>query len=431
MSTSVTVSPAHRILLASEFFMARRPVLDSDQKLVAHELLFGAVPSLAADAGDEAAKPDTAEADNESVLADVVKHGLGKIIGDVKMYIEVDAATLMGDVCSTVPHDRAVFCILPGTQPTPTLLKRISDLALRGLHFAVDVKADTPEVQAFLPLVETVKIDITGKLPLELAALAAQYRGQGKRLFAENVDDIDQFRQCQSFGFERYQGYFFARPHILAGKKIAPSQLAIIELIALVASDADSAEIEHAVKTDVALGLNLLRMVNTPAFSTHRIESLRQALMVLGRNQLQRWLQIMLYAESDGAGITKIPLLMLAAARGRLLELIAQTLRPGNRSIADTAFTVGIMSLMDTLFSMPMSEIVKQIHVVEEVQDALLDRSGYFGKLLSLVEETEWVEKGCERLQQLTRELRLSPSDLYGLQLSAFEWSDHVARISH
>jgi EAL and modified HD-GYP domain-containing signal transduction protein len=430
MSTSVTISPAHRILLASEFFMARRPVLDPDQQLAAHELLFCAAPG-SGEAGEGAGDTEIHEADNASVLADVVKYGLGKIIGDAKVYIEVDAATLMGNVCTAIPHDRAAFAILPGTEPTPTLLKRIAELRLRGMHFAVDVKADSPAVQAFLPLVDTVKIDIAGKLPLELAALAAQYRAQGKMLFAENVDDLDQFAQCQSFGFERFQGYFFAKPHILAGKKVTPSQLAIIELMALVTSDADTAEIEHAVKADVALGLNLLRMVNTPAFGTHRIESLRQALMVLGRNQLQRWLQIMLYAESDGAGGKKIPLLMLAAARGRLLELIAQSLRPGNRSIADTAFTVGIMSLMDTLFSMPMDEILKQIRVVEEVHDALLDRSGYFGRLLTLVEETEWVEKGCGKLQRLTSEMRLSPSDLYSLQLSAFEWSDHVARISH
>jgi EAL and modified HD-GYP domain-containing signal transduction protein len=78
-----------------------------------------------------------------------------------------------------------------------------------------------------------------------------------------------------------------------------------------------------------------------------------------------------------------------------------------------------------------MDEILKQIRVVEEVHDALLDRSGYFGRLLTLVEETEWVEKGCGKLQRLTSEMRLSPSDLYSLQLSAFEWSDHVARISH
>ncbi|HEX7648811.1 MAG TPA: hypothetical protein VF450_15510, partial [Noviherbaspirillum sp.] len=174
MSTRVTVSPAHRILLASEFFMARRPVLDSGQQLVAHELLFGT--PLAAQDGMAGDHGESGETDNASVLADVVKHGLSKIIGDVKAYIEVDAPTLMGNLCNSIPYDRVIFTILPDTEPTPTLLQRIAELGAQGAHFALYVKADSPQVQAFLPLVETVKIDVSGKLPIELGALAAMYR---------------------------------------------------------------------------------------------------------------------------------------------------------------------------------------------------------------------------------------------------------------
>src|SRR5262249_39894390 len=154
------------------------------------------------------------------------------------------------------------------------------------------------------------------------------------------------------------------------GKKISPSQRAVIDLMALITSDVDNIVIERAVKKDVTLALNLLRLVNTPAVGMrHRIDSLSHALLILGRRQLQRWLQIMLYAEpaKRGAGLT--PLLMLATTRGRLLELLAHKLRPSQRNIADIAFTVGIMSLMDTLFGIPMDEIVDQIPVSDEVAE--------------------------------------------------------------
>src|SRR5690606_2922208 len=130
----------------------------------------------------------------------------------------------------------------------------------------------------------------------------------------------------------------------------------------------------------------------------------------------------------DGNGRPAQPLLAMAANRGRLIELLAQKLRPGNRSFADSGFTVGIMSLMDTLFSMPMAAILEQMPVGDEVKAALLGRAGFLGKLLSLAEQTEWANKSDAQLQMLLADLRLPFHDLYSLQLAAYEWSDAVAR---
>ncbi|HSY27917.1 MAG TPA: EAL domain-containing protein, partial [Burkholderiaceae bacterium] len=157
-----------------------------------------------------------------------------------------------------------------------------------------------------------------------------------------------------------------------------------------------------------------------------RVDSLSQALVVLGREQLRRWLQIMLYAEPCKTGQSVAPLLLLATTRGKMLELMTQKLRPGNRNNADTAFTVGIMSLMDTLFSMPMQVILEQIAVVEEVSDALLARRGFYGDLLKLAEYLERIEEAEPLLMPMLRKLRLSSDDLYDLEVASFEWSDSV-----
>jgi c-di-GMP phosphodiesterase len=200
-------------------------------------------------------------------------------------------------------------------------------------------------------------------------------------------------------------------------------------LMTLLSSDADSIEIERAIKKDISLCFNILRLVNTPAVGArHRIDSIGQAVLVLGRNQLQRWLQIMLYAEPCKKGQSMTPLLTLAATRGKLLELIAQHIEPRNRSMADVAFTVGIMSLMDTLFSIPMEEILEQISVVDAVSEALLHRHGHYGDLLKLAEQMERIEEAGSMLDELVDKLQLSGEDLYNLQLSAFEWGDSVAR---
>jgi EAL and modified HD-GYP domain-containing signal transduction protein len=202
-----------------------------------------------------------------------------------------------------------------------------------------------------------------------------------------------------------------------------------MQLMAQIASEADIASIERSIKRDASLGLTLLRLVNTPAAGvTQHIDSLGQALTLLGRRQLQRWLQILLYAEPGRAGHATSPLLMLATTRGKLLELMTEKLHPDNRGMVDTAFTVGIMSLMDTLFGLPMEKILEQISVADEVRDALLSRSGVYGDMLKLVECIEHIKESGPQIVVLLKMLHLSSDEFYELQLNAFEWSDSISR---
>jgi EAL and modified HD-GYP domain-containing signal transduction protein len=278
-------------------------------------------------------------------------------------------------------------------------------------------------------MVEYVKLSMRD-MPLDrLMRLAPRFKQDGKKLVAEKVENRDEFKTCLDLGFDFFQGYYFAKPVIMSGKKLSPSQLAVMELMTLVTSDADNVEIERAIKKDVSLALNLLRLVNTPAVGARqRIDSLSQAVTILGRRQLQRWLQIMLYAEPSKRGHSMTPLLMLATTRGRLLELLAHKLRPSQHHVADIAFTVGIMSLMDTLFGIPMAEILTQIPVVDEVSEALMWRGGFFGDLLKLAECIERIEDMEHYIVPTLRDLAMSTDELVELEMAAFEWSDNVVR---
>ncbi len=263
--------------------------------------------------------------------------------------------------------------------------------------------------------------------PGALPALVRTIKTPGKKLLAEKVETLEQFHVCMELGFEYFQGYYFARPVILTGKTIAPSQLAIIHLLELINSDADNKDIELAVKRDALVSLNLLRLVNSAASGVrNRIDSLGQALMVLGRRQLQRWLQILLYTKPGGAVEFNSPLLQLATTRGKLMELVYLQLQPKQHARAEVAFTVGIMSLMDTLFSIAMEEILGTVTVNDEVRAALLERQGEFGFMLDLVEMLENPHKGAE-IKHALGALGLTTIQLRDIQMAAFEWVNNMA----
>lgn len=416
---SVTSIP----LRVREFFLARQPILDRSQALVAYELLFR-------NAAVGPARVTTDLSATASVIAHASQLGMEKVIGDSVGYLNVDAAVLMSDIFKFLPREKVVLEIVETMRVTPEILARVEQLVADGFRFALDdVITDTEDVQLLLPLVEVIKFDLRDMPLSALLKLTPRFKSANKKLLAEKVENQEQFQTCLELGFDYFQGYYFAKPVILSGKKLSPSQLAIMQLMSQINSDADNSDIERSIKKDVSLCFNLLRLVNTPAVGARRrIDSIAQALMVLGRSQLQRWLQIMLYAEPCKKGQAMTPLLRLATTRGKLLELIAQQVEPRNRGMADTAFTVGIMSLMDTLFSIPMEEILEQVAVVDAVCDALLHRSGVYGDLLSLVEQMERIEEAGPMLDNLVERFHLSTEDLYNLQLEAFEWSDGVAR---
>ncbi len=407
-----------------KFFLARQPIVNSDQKLFAYELLFRRASSGPANVIDDLAA-------TASVIAHASELGIANVIGSSLGFFNVDATALMCDFVNFLPCDKVVLEILETVEVTPELVARVAELAEQGFTFALDdVISHTDSLQKLLPMVKIIKIDITGMSKDAMAKLVGHFRQSGKLLLAEKVETIEQFTDCMDLGFDYFQGYYFARPVILSGKKLAPSQLAIMQLLSLIVADAETSEIEAAIKKDASLVLTLLRLTNTPGMgTTQRIDSLGQALTVLGRRQLQRWLQIILYAEHHKGNHFASPLLQLATTRGKLLELITETLKKGDRAMADTAFTVGIMSLMDTLFGQSMQDILAQVAVVDDVSEALLYRRGFYGDLLKLAEYIERIEKTGTLLMPTLKKLGLSIEDLYALQISAFDWSNTVSRV--
>jgi len=408
---------------ADNFFLARQPILNRGQRLVAYELLF-----RDAGARDAADVTDDAEA-TATVIAHASELGMTQVVGDQMAFVNVDAVGLMSDFIRFLPHDKVILEILETVKATPEVLDRIRELKQAGFRFALDdVIGQSEDVQQFTPLCDVIKVDIKDMQPGTLPALARVLKNPKQKLLAEKVETVEEFQQCMALGFEYFQGYYFARPVILSGKKIAPSQLSVLHLLDLLNTDASNQEIEHSVKHDALITLNLLRLVNTPAVGArYRINSVGHALMVLGRRQLRRWLQILLYVKNGGTAEFTSPLLQLATTRGKTMELMVEHLRPGQRVGADIGFTVGVMSLMDTLFSIHMRDVLESVNVLDEVRAALLHRGGDYGGMLNLIEHLEQGRDG-KTLALMLHQLSLKPAELYAIQLAAIEWVTEYTR---
>ncbi len=411
---------AELALPSDDFFLARQPILGRNQRLVAFELLFRSANGGDANVTDHAAA-------TAAVISHASQLGMAKVVGERLAFVNVDDIVLMSDFVRFLPHDKVILEILETVKATPALVARVAELKGFGFTFALDdVVEESDDVRKLVDLVDIIKVDVQAVAAADLPKLVAALGGRNKKLLAEKVETVEEFEMCMALGFEYFQGYYFARPAILSGKKIAPSELVILRLLDLINSDADNAEIERAVKRDALISLNLLRLVNTPAAGARRrIDSLTEALNVLGRQQLQRWLQILLYAKPGAAVELNSPLLQMATTRGKLMELMTQKVRPERRVSAEAGFTVGIMSLMDALFSMSMRDILNTVVVADEVRAALLEREGVLGEMLKVVELVDNPKRGTE-LARALKALGLSATVMREIEMEAFGWVNEL-----
>jgi hypothetical protein len=161
-----------------------------------------------------------------------------------------------------------------------------------------------------------------------------------------------------------------------------------LQMVQLVAADADTHEIEALLRRDPTLSYNLLRLVNSLGMGTgRRITSFSQALLLLGRQQLRRWLNLMLFAARQG-DVRSAMLLARVALRARALELLARS-RGLDKHTQEQGFMAGMFSLLGVLFGMPLTEVLAPLALGEAVHAALLRREGGLGALLLLFETAE------------------------------------------
>jgi EAL and modified HD-GYP domain-containing signal transduction protein len=407
---------------ADQLFLGRQPILDRDQRLFAYELLFRNGSRNFAEVTDGVQATATVIANAFTEL------GVEAALGNCRGFINVDEQCLFSDMLELLPRHAVVLEILETVPPTPAVIERCIALKAAGFTLALDdVVQLEPEFAELLSLVEIVKVDIQPLSRVQLMQLVMKLKPMGKQLLAEKVDSREQMEQCLKLGFTLFQGYFFAKPTIISGKKLDHSQLSLMKLMGMLLGDAATAELEAALKPEPGLTVNLLRMTNSVgAGCTEEITSLGHAITVLGRRQLQRWLQLLVFASGSQNGASN-PLLLMAATRGRLMELLAAELCPGDAALADQAFMAGIMSLMPALVGLPIADIVAPLGLTANVRDALCAGTGTLGALLRIAESSE--DGDLLRLTQALAELPgLGPKAINRAQTQALQWANEIGQ---
>jgi c-di-GMP-related signal transduction protein len=384
-------------------YLGRQPIVDRNGALQAFELLFRS------DAINRASIVDDVEATAHVLARTFVDVGIVSALGPHPGYVNVSRDLLNDDVVSLIPSDRFVLEVLEGVTFDTALFERCAQLRREGFRFALDdVTRWSEAIEAILPHIDIVKVDLLYCAPDHLDELVRKLKPYNKILLAEKVETRAAHDRAMELGFDLFQGYYFARPQVLVSRRTEAPRHALLRLLKLLSGEAALGDLESELKANPALVMQLLRLVNATAFGLRRpIASLREAIMVLGTKQISRWAQLLLYADGRNLPLASNPLVVLAGTRARFMELGAGLLWPGDEPRLDAAFMTGVFSLIDVVFGEPMPELLDKLQLAPPIEQAIRSRAGELGQLLATAEAAELgddkaIERACANFPELT-----------------------------
>jgi c-di-GMP-related signal transduction protein len=429
--------------LAASF--ARQPILNRDGMLCGYEIKVRApelplTPSGEADnAAPQAGTPTDTDTDADVLpgraptpaerVARAIVHGLvqadvrGAVTGH-PAYIDVSRDLLLDDAILRLPAERFMLELPPSLEVDDALIARLVYLHARRYRFVLDnVTQPTETFAKLLPYAEVVKIDIARAPRALLPKLSRVLKSAGKLLLASNLDAQADFETAHELGFDRFQGYYFARPQSSATRRVSAPRHALLNLLQLLAGDPTVAQLEAELKLNPVLVMHLMKLANSSGLAVgHKVTTLRDAINATGTDRIARWTQLLLYADGRKVALEDDPLLQLAATRARFMELAIERMPEAGRDEADAAFLTGVFSFVDAVFGGSLEKTLNILTLSRPIQAAILHREGRLGLLLNAVEALEsgaWDRIGelCEHLRPLTLE------EVAQLGLAAGAWA--------
>ncbi len=399
-----------------KIFLARQPIFNKQQQVVAYELLYRSSLSNFFDGQND----DQATA---SVLTNAfLTIGIDTITDGKIGFVNFTDSLLRQQVATLFPSELLGIELAGAITVDEELLSICTDLKRQGYRIVVDDIVSDNDIMPLLRLADIVKIDFLNETREEQPAkLLRTFVSQG-RLLAKRVEDRATFDRAVELGYSLFQGYFFAKPVVLSGREPCAHRMSYLNMLhELNRSDLDFDRLETIVSRDVSLSYKLLRYVNSPFFGLRsEITGIRHALTMLGLIKARQWLSLLVLC-SMGSDKTE-ELIVNSLVRAKFFELLAPL--TDHAEDADELFTMGLFSMVDALLDMQMADVMAELPLSTEIKNAILGKSSAYNDVYNLLldyEQGNWPEV-CKYLENVT----LKDYELPKYFLQALKWSNQA-----
>ncbi len=392
-----------------DILVGRQQILDTQMQVFAYEILFRGKDF------DLSEKEGATSATNQILTDTLLEIGLNSIVGSSKAFVNFTAQNILEKTPLNLPKDRVVIEVLEDVTVDLRIINNLREFSQQGYTIALDDFVFTNEWLPLIEFADIVKLDVMAMPLADTLLMIEKLKPYKIKLLAEKVETLEEFNALKEAGCELFQGFFFSKPNIVAGKRLGVNQTSAIRLLGAVnKSDVEFDELTQIISEDVGMSFKLLKYINSAAFALPRkVESIQQAITYLGLAQVKLWVNILTMTSiADKPG----PICQNILIRGKMCELLASQ----HEVDPSQLFLTGMLSALDCMLDMEMEEALEQLPIADEIKQAILNREGIAGEILSSVLNYERWELSNQNESQVLGALN---SDIY---LESINWTDEV-----
>lgn len=347
----------------SRDFVARQPIFDAQGTVQAYELLFRTGP-LAGATEAELQQATLRVLDTAFLL-----HGIQELTGGLPAFLSFSTSTIIEEYPFMFPSDAIAVQLGPGLRLTDSVMDVLGRLARRGYSLVLTDFCAFPRVpDPLLELVDIIKVDCSEVDERQMMAVARALKDRAV-MVAENLDTQIGWRFAQELGFTLFQGRFLGTAEAIESPDLNTGKFQRLRLLKEMAKDELNPDaIEEIIKRDPGLAYKLMMFVNSAATGLRQpVNSIRQAVMMLGKNGMVRWASVVTLKESGSGRPSE--LVQQALFRARFCEKVTELApRPPQ---GGEAFLLGLFAQIDTLVCRPLEELLPMLPLSDDVKAAL------------------------------------------------------------
>lgn len=405
--------------LYDTFCVARQPIFDRDLNTYGYELLYRR------DKDETYADFDDPCCATMCVATSGFIKSQESVNQSKRLFINFTERLIIDEAPRALPPSVAVIEVLEDVIPSQELIEKIVALKQDGYLIAIDDYEGTGDKEPLLNLADIIKVDVLNKNEEQVKSIFEPIANLNVLKLAEKVDSKEQYEFLNNMGFDFFQGYFFALPENMSGRKLSSSELSKFRILSkLNETVLEIDELVSIVNSDIPITYRLLKLMNSAAFGfSMKIESVRHAIVLLGSKRLIYWLRMVVmsdFNESDKPN----ELFVLALNRAKTLEEIAHE-KNFTSEEAETLFLLGMLSLLDVMLDSSFTDILDVLPLSEKFQNAYIHNSGQFADYLNLLRNLE-INKSREIQRLAENNLNISTQLVYDAHIRALNWTDAI-----